>query len=316
MENIMGMDKIFEILESTINKSAIRNFKSFLERYQNIEKWFMCSDYCLKDKNKANDVITFVIFPYILDFNGWKNVINKLQRKDLKHTRKVSDEFCHFLKEGYCFSFSFILEEKNLFTNWKKREACESIIKQYIDMTDNWQITTPNKASEYKKMNRKLNHLYEQSKSKSFNFSLCGIVITVCFLAAYIRYLLTKLGKNIELFSWLPDRGHITNWNDEIYREFYHITAHCMMTTMLGQDYNKIYELFLKDIEKNIFYDATNRVADYICGTYADFNYLDGTVTRDKQCKIIEDVISDNDNIIGIIVREKEVAQICHYKKQ
>lgn len=89
-----------------------------------------------------------------------------------------------------------------------------------------------------------------------------------------------------------------------------------MMTTMLGQDYNKIYELFLKDIEKNIFYDATNRVADYICGTYADFNYLDGTVTRDKQCKIIEDVISDNDNIIGIIVREKEVAQICHYKKQ
>ena len=58
---------------------------------------------------------------------------------------------------------------------------------------------------------------------------------------------------------------------------------------------------------KNIFIDATNRVADYICGTYADFNYLDGTVTRDKQCKIIEDVISDNDNIIGIIVREKKL---------
>ena len=65
-------------------------------------------------------------------------------------------------------------------------------------------------------MNRKLNHLYGKSKSKSFNFSLCGIVITVCFLAAYIRYLLTKEGKNIELFSWLPDRGRITNWNDEI----------------------------------------------------------------------------------------------------
>ena len=93
----MGMDEIVEILESTINKSAIKKFKSFLERYQNIEKWFMCSDYCLKDKNKANDVITFVIFPYILDFDGWKYVINKLQRKDLKHTRKVSDEFCHFL---------------------------------------------------------------------------------------------------------------------------------------------------------------------------------------------------------------------------
>lgn len=33
------------------------------------------SDYCIGDKNKKNDVITFVIYPYILNFDDLQMVI-------------------------------------------------------------------------------------------------------------------------------------------------------------------------------------------------------------------------------------------------
>ena len=56
------------------------------------------------------------------------------------------------------------------------------------------------------------------------------------------------------------------------------------------------------------------RVADYICCTFAYFDYTDGSVTGDKQCKMMEDAISSNNYIIEISVEEKGVAQICHSK--
>ena len=42
-----------------------------------------------------------------------------------------------------------------------------------------------------------------------------------------------------------------------------------------GEDYHKIQDIYLENIEGKIFYDEMNRVADYICGTFADFNYID-----------------------------------------
>ncbi len=81
------MDRVFECIEGTVNKSAINQFVRFLKKYQNVTKWFMCSDYCIGDKNKANDVVSFVLFPYIYNFNDWNNIIDSLQKTDLKHCR-------------------------------------------------------------------------------------------------------------------------------------------------------------------------------------------------------------------------------------
>ena len=106
----------------------------------------------------------------------------------------------------------------------------------------------------------------------------------------------------------------ITNWNDEIYQTFYHIISHCIIASEQGEEYHRIQEVYLENIKEEIFYDEMNRVADYICGTFADFDYTDGSVTGDKQCKMMEDAISSNNYIIGISVEEKGVAQICHSK--
>ena len=59
---------------------------------------------------------------------------------------------------------------------------------------------------------------------------------------------------------------------------------------------------------------SATTLSNGLCGTFADFDYTDGSVTGDKQCKMMEDAISSNNSIIGISVEEKAVAQICHSK--
>ena len=197
---------------------------------------------------------------------------------------------------------------------WKSKESKDSLIEKCIDLTEKWQITTTDNAENYKEMNKKLQKFRDESRKKNFNYSLFGRMVTICFLAGYLRYLLIKEQKNIRLFSWLSDRDAITNWNDEIYQIFYHIISHCIMVSGQGEEYHRIQDVYLKNIQKEIFYDAMNRVVDYICGAFADFDYSDGSVTGDKQCKMIEGAISSNNYIIEISIDEKEVAQICHSK--
>ena len=51
------MDNMFICIDTTVNKSAIHQFKNFLQKYPEVTKWFMCSDYCIADTKKPNDVV-------------------------------------------------------------------------------------------------------------------------------------------------------------------------------------------------------------------------------------------------------------------
>ena len=83
-----------------------------------------------------------------------------------------------------------ILQKKNYFDGWKRKEAGDMLIQTYINLTENWQINTPSNAENYKEMNKKLQKLRNESRKKNFNYSLFGRMMTICFLAGYLRYLL------------------------------------------------------------------------------------------------------------------------------
>lgn len=309
------MERIFRTLEETINKSAITLFRNFVNKYPDVTKWFICSDYCFDDRSKANNVISFVIYPYILDFNEWNSVIETMQKTDLKHCRQVSPAFCDFTKKGYFFSFNFILDENCILEKWKDKSTLDKVIDDYIDMTDKWQQTTPKNAANYRRMNKKLHDLRNQIKRKNFNYKLLGRIMEVSFLASYLKYLLYREVKYIEIFSWLSDRDAITSWNDGIYLDLYHMVSHCIISEKLTPEKdNSVKELMIKDVNENMFYDPLNRVADFICGGIADFNYVDGSVSGKKQQKLMEDVISDNDYLIILKISEKGIARASHKK--
>ncbi len=120
----------------------------------------MCSDYCFDDKNKPNNVVSFVIYPYIFDFDEWNNAIDFMQKSDLKHCRKVSSAFCNFVKAGYIFCFNFILEKNCILDKWKDKASMDKAIQDLINTTELWQHTTPKNVERYKVMNLPLLVLY------------------------------------------------------------------------------------------------------------------------------------------------------------
>lgn len=224
------MKLVFDALEATVNKSTIYEFRNFLNNRSDVTKWFMCSDYCFDDKNKHNNVISFVIYPYIYDLEMWNDIIEKMQKKDLKHSRYISNEFCEFTQKGYFFSFNFILGKNCILEEWKNESFQKNLIDFYIEMITKWQDTASENSDKYKKMCKKLKDLRVETMRKNFNHKPLGRILEVAFLASYLKYLLYKEVNKIEIFSWLSDRDSITSWNNQIYWDFYHIISHSMIS--------------------------------------------------------------------------------------
>ncbi len=307
------MDRAFAVIEETMNKSAIIQFRNFTQKYQNVTKWFMCSDYCFDDKNKPNNVVSFVIFPYIIDFDDWNRIIESMQLTDLKHCRTVSPSFCNYIKSGNFFSFNFVWDKNCILDKWKDKPSMDKAIQDYIDLTELWQETTPKNVERYKRLNKQLKVLQNNTNSKSFNYKLLGRIVGVTFLASYLKYLLLREIPNIEVFGWFSDRDAITVWNDEIYLVFYQMISHTLISNKLSSERSdKVIDAVPGDI--NMFYDPLNRVVDFICGAIADFNDSNGQVTGEKQCKLIEDAIANNDYLLILKIAEKSVSWEIHIK--
>lgn len=312
------MERVFNVLDDTINKSTINNFRNFTNKFHNVTKWFMCSDYCVDDKGKPNDVMTFVVYPYILDFHEWADVIQALQKTDLKNCRKISREFCDFSHKGYFFSFNFLIEKNSFIRKWKNPDILGQIIDFYIDMiNEKWKVNTPHQGNYYNELEAKLNNLKNTMVSKNFNYKLLSRTLFTVFLASYIKYLLLQEIDKVEAFAWFSDRDKITSCYDTIYEVLYAIVSHCMCYNHLPEEkYIHIKECLPGNIETNIFYDEILRTADFICGGIADFDLQTGHVHKQKHCTLIEDVIADNPYISILIFHANGIARCSHKKHQ
>lgn len=310
------MDKAFFTINSTVNKSAIKDFKVFLQKYTRTTKWYVCSDYCFDDVSKKNDVVSFVIYPHDIDINLKQRFIQSLQSNDLKNTRTINPAFCQFLHSGTFFSFNFILEKDNFFNYWKGKDLQQHLVDTYIEMVSHWIVTTPKNEKIYTEYAGRLRKFRNNMSKKSFNCKLFARILMVVFLAGYIKYLLLQEHQNVHLYSWLSDRDAIIEWEDNIGEVFYHIISHCLCTNCLSNPTieDKVKEVYFRNNEHEQFYDQLNRVADYICGTLADFDYKIGSVTAKKQCIMIEDALADNSFIINLGIANNEVKRVT-YKK-
>ena len=305
------MQRLFKCLEDCVHMSALADFKNYVNQFSEVTKWFMCSDYCIDDSTKPNDVITFVLYPYVFDFPDWKAIMNGLRQTDFKDCKHISGDFAKFCHSGLIFSVSFILEKNNilkLFFN--NRTAMQNLSDTYIDMMNTWKTTTPSNAEHYADMQKRLRQLKESMRQKNFQFKLLGRIVMTVFLASYLRFMLIRELDTLEIFSWLSDRDNITSFHNSIYEVLYEIGAWCMCEKNITDGkHSRVRELMLKNLEQNIFYDEMNRSADLICGGLASYDCAAGAVTKDKHVELLEDVIADNPYIIVLDVQEKFIGR-------
>lgn len=159
------------------------------------------------------DAITFTIVPYVDDFNELKQYIKNLAPKDLKKTKEINPEFCEFIKSGYTFSISVILNKNNKkFLPLKAENVIKEIeILQNIFKT--WIVNTPSNEEYYKTVLNKLKKLRQEAERPSFNLKLFKRLGLIQLLVAYIMALITKeCDYKIDNMGWFSDRDSLTTW--------------------------------------------------------------------------------------------------------
>ena len=104
------MKNVFAVVDETFRKSAVKDISDYLKELH-YTKWMIFSDYCINDKNKPNDVLSFTVMPYYDEFDKIKNMLLALSPKDIKNIKKVKQDFLKFLKEAPILNISFVLNE-------------------------------------------------------------------------------------------------------------------------------------------------------------------------------------------------------------
>ena len=134
-----NMGLFLETLSLLFEKSISEDFIKFINEYSEKDgKWILCSDYCLHDKNKQNNVVSFTLFPYVLDFKRYNYVLNTIQSKDLKNTKQVSNEFNELVKSGLIYNVNFIIDDNCDFYRLRNKNELILFVDDSIENVDLW----------------------------------------------------------------------------------------------------------------------------------------------------------------------------------
>ncbi|MEK4535455.1 hypothetical protein NST21_08875 [Peribacillus sp. FSL K6-1552] len=283
--------------DTTFQQSSLDDFKRFLKPYKEIKvsKWFILSDYCLKDSNKLYDSITFTIVPYIDDIKELMAVMGEIAPKDLKKTAEIDQRFCKFIKSGYCFNVTVVMEK-----NTKKffpltKENCMEQIDVLINQYKLWISNTPRNKDYYEKVIKKLKQLKQKAESKSFNLTLFRYIGFVQMIVAYLMTTITKeCDYKIENICWFSDRDSIVEWIDGIIYDLLQANYHgmCSMEEVTQNEAPSISVGAYEEGTKQLWYDDLNRIPDYLTGAFAGRNYE--SVTKEKYDILFEEGFCNN----------------------
>ncbi|RJR08374.1 hypothetical protein C4588_05895 [Candidatus Parcubacteria bacterium] len=300
---------LLKCLEETIYKTSIRDLNFFLKSWEKkgVTKWIICSDYCLNDCKKLYNAFTFTLIPYIINFDELKEIIKEFAPKDLKEIKSIHSNFHKFIKNGFCFNFTFIIhkDKEHIMYNVEKDIYIDSFNGLIKDLKL-WIKNTPTQKDYYKEIIKKINICKKDLTRTNFNKTLYSNIMFTNFLAAYISYLITKKCKvKPEIIGWFSDRDNMTTYkNLGLIFDLYYLNFHNLCAKYkVDNSYIKIAFGDCNPGEKFMWYDEMLRFSDYLSGALAGRNYI--SATPDKYDELFEQSIANN-KFISIIYINKE----------
>lgn len=272
----------------------VEKWKKFQQKFKTVDSWYIVSDYCLDDKNKPNDVMTFTIYPFIHPYI-LKDGIKQYLSKDIKDFKNLSEKAISYIKDApYFFSIVFVIQDKNNIFNLEQNKQ---LIEKTIKGMENW---PQNKKEEFI---HKMKSFREYLNRKKVAYkTLSNISVTVHIMSAIIEFLLIKA--SAKHIYWISDRDEITNFQDGIVHEFIRLGYANLLNRRVPDD--KVYGfLEAKDYEQEIF-DEFVRVPDYICGAVASMNFDNVDEVPDKHYDLFDKSIVDNKRIYIMRIKHEQ----------
>lgn len=263
----------------------VEKWKKFQSNFKRNDSWYITSDYCLDDKNKPNDVMTFTIFPFFHPYVLKEGIKYNLP-KDIKDFTNLSEKAVNYIRESpYSFSVAFVIEDKNNIFNLEQNKQ---LINKTIKGMENWPLK---KKEEFiHKMKRFREYL---NRKEIASKTLSNIGVTVHIMSVIIEFLLIKA--NAKHIYWISDRDEIINFQDGIVHEFIRLGYANLLNRRVPDD--KVYGfLEAKDYDQKIF-DEFIRIPDYISGTIASMDFENVDSVPEKHYELFDKSIVDNKRI-------------------
>lgn len=287
---------VHALLDDFFVKTEISDvIAEYQRKNSNHKKWLMFSDYCFDDKNKANDVMTFVLMPYVSEekFYEMQKTIHNMQPSDIKKTTTVSQAFLSYLKSENVLTFSFVLNDRKHFFAPSHAQCLQGVketLQEIRNCYEGWKKTANNEKAikHYENIVKKIELQLAPLNGKNPNIKLLNDILITAFLGAYVSSkVLEKL--SIEVFGWFSDRDNIISGKGNIIIPIFHFYQHNMFG---GHQYQ--FCTFTPDSSVEPFYEEFNRIADVITGAIADYNMENDYITADKFSTVLIDFLADN----------------------
>ncbi len=291
-----SIDACVELLKKEFEREDVKaQVQEFLGKASHSPKWMLYSDYCLDDKNKPNDVLSFVLIPYISEeqYQQLERKINETQPVDIKHSKSISGEFMTYIKSQAVFSFSFIVNDRQILFGPNEEaqiKTVEELFKSLKKTFARWRESAHNqKLRDYYnscvlKLEKQLKDIFLKKKVKD---QMDVLLITI--LAAYYSAAILKNLPDIVLFGWFPDRDKTNETCEGLAVPLFNALQYEFMGA-------KQYQFCAAKPDSSVvpFYDNENRIADIICGTIADYNIQDNMISKDKFDEVLKGLMADN----------------------
>lgn len=294
--SIVPKHPVHILLDEFFAKAEISDvITEYQRKNANCSKWLMFSDYCLGDKKKANDVMTFVVMPFESEakYVEMQQKIHDMQPSDIKKTSTVNKDFLAYLKSESVLTFSFVFDDRKHFFAPSHSQCLQSVkdtLQTIRDCYEGWKKTAVNGdiLKHYDNVVKKIDLQLTPLNGKNPDIKLLNDILITAFLGAYVSVkVLEKLP--IEIFGWFSDRDKVISGKDNIIVPIFTFYQH----NMLGGRQFQFCTFTPNDTVKP-FFDDFNRIADVITGAIADYNMEQGYITADKFNTVLIDFLADN----------------------
>ncbi|GAH50945.1 unnamed protein product, partial [marine sediment metagenome] len=181
------MIEVAVILKETINKSAAEEFRRCISNIPNSASWYVVSDYCFDDPQKAADVATFSVIPKHDKLENISSYLKAFAPKDIKGSKTANYGFLQYINLAFVFHFSFMLHKDD---DYLKGIMPKERIREYLlgirDFTIGLRDNSPTQQDYFDSVIRRINIFEADLDRKSFNQKLARKVLLTSILCGIV----------------------------------------------------------------------------------------------------------------------------------
>lgn len=283
------MYDIITPLKQTLRKSSFADITRWLSSHPDDAAWYLISDYCIGDKGKNNDVVSFSVLLNHDTSEKIKSYINRSAPKDIKSTRKVSTDFLNYINCPVIYNFTFVIPRKSKFLKKtitiKKMNEFFPAFKDIVLKTD---ANSSFKKGYVDSVIKRITSFVNDFEKSQFNAKLARQIYLIGTLASVIFDSLVII-KNPSNVIWVSDRDAIIQRYDGFIFDFAFFMFVLVHSESISTEKPAItildkpqFHFYAPTNKGEGFYNEFVRIPDYIAGTMADFDFEKGSFSKDK----------------------------------